>query len=69
LVYIPTGIVLWFVNIENDRMHSAWYMYQVERCFYSDQYFVRRCQRSQKLLPNANALKAPETQGESPHAP
>jgi hypothetical protein len=35
----------------------------------TDQYFVRRCQESQKLLPNADAPKAPETQGESLHAP
>jgi hypothetical protein len=31
----------------------------------TDQYFVRRCQKSQKLLPSADAPKAPETQGES----
>jgi hypothetical protein len=35
----------------------------------TDQYFVRRCQKSQKRLPNADAPKAPETQGESLHAP
>lgn len=35
----------------------------------TDQLFVRRCQKSQKLLPNADAPKAPETQGESLHAP
>lgn len=28
----------------------------------TDQYFVRRCQKSQKLPPNADAPKAPETQ-------
>ena len=35
----------------------------------TDQYFVRRCQKSQNSLPNAHAPKAPETQGESLHAP
>ena len=35
----------------------------------TDQYFVRRCQKSQKLLANADAPNASETQGESLHAP
>jgi hypothetical protein len=35
----------------------------------TDQYFVRRCQKSQKLLPNIDAPKAPEAQGELLHAP
>ena len=35
----------------------------------TDQYFVRRCQKSQKLLPNADAPKDPDTLGDSLHAP
>jgi hypothetical protein len=55
--------------IVNNAQIKQWSVAMYDFVDVTDQYFVRRCQKSQKLLPNADAPKAPETQGESLNAP
>jgi hypothetical protein len=55
--------------IVNNAQIKQWLNAMFDFVDVTDRYFVQRCQKSQKLLPNADAPKAPETQGDSLHAP
>jgi hypothetical protein len=48
--------------IVNSAQIKQWSAAMYDFVEITDQYFVRRCKKSQKLLPNADAPKAPETQ-------
>jgi hypothetical protein len=55
--------------IVNSAQIKQWSAAMYDFVEITDQYFVRRCKKSQKLLPNADAPNASETQEESLHAP